>query len=153
MERLYGRRAGDVSVRQLPPRRFFWAYLFANGVWFALGIAAIIGAVTYYVSPEALHDSSVGAQSGVLAVAWNTMYLAAGVLLVTGLLTCTRPVGWRLELAGLSLITASITINALAVAVHLGIRGAATVATYVALGAASALRAYAVVTLMGVTRT
>lgn len=104
-----------------------------------IGIAAILGSIFYFVSPESLLSAALAKQIGHewLTFTWNGGYLLSGLMLVYGVL---RP-SPRIEIAGLWIVAATTAINGIAIAVTFGVRGASTVATYMTLAVASMIRA------------
>lgn len=140
-------RAEDISTHDSLPanerRVFTRGYLLGNAFELWIALAAILTALTYFYDPAALTDSSVGRVAHPIAFTWNTGYLTAGVLITTGL---WRP-SPRLELAGLSLFSSAVLINAVAIVAVRGSAAIGVVFTYVGLAAASAMRAYLVMKL------
>jgi hypothetical protein len=126
------------EARRLHLRR---AYVYANVFEFWLGLGAALAGVTFFVNPESLSNSSVGEQAGILAVAWSALYMLGGLGVCVGMLGCLRPWGVRVELAGLSLLTAAVLINAVSIVAYRGWAGSGAVVTYTSLAIASILRA------------
>ena len=76
-----------------------------------LAVLSVIAALAFFADPTARERSAVGQAVHPLDDAWNVMYLAGGLLVALGILA-VRP---RFELAGISLLSAAIVINGLAV--------------------------------------
>lgn len=140
-------RAEDVSTHDSLPvneRRIFTrGYLLGNAFELWIALAAILTAITYFYDPGALDDSSIAQVAHPVAFAWNIGYLVAGAAVTVGL---WRP-SPRLELAGLSLFSSAVIMNAIAIGAVRGSAGAGTIFTYVGLAAASGMRAYLVMKL------
>jgi len=127
-------------------RHFKRAYLLANGLEFALALAAVVTGIVFLLVPDALAETSVAVQAGWFAYAWNVGYMLGGALTAVGL-AADQKLHWpreAWELAGISLLVAGILINAIAVASIRGFQGTASVITYLGLAVALAGRAWIV---------
>jgi hypothetical protein len=97
------------------------SYALANAFELMLAVLAITAAVGFLVWPETVAQSPIGKALHPFDYIWTLGYGAAGVLITIGLLGI-RP---RLELAGLSLLAAAVSINAVAlwsvVGLHVGV--------------------------------
>jgi hypothetical protein len=133
-ERRLTLRAGDA-------RR---AYLEAHVFELSLAIVAIVTAATFFLSPATLEGSAIGHAVHPFDYAWNGLYLAGGLLIVVGLVRPTH----RLELAGLIMFGAAITVAGVALAA-LGSAGWAlkivSLGTYTAIATGCVIRALAIV--------
>jgi hypothetical protein len=108
-------------------------------LWVA--IAAIVGAIVYFVQPLSLERSGLSEQIGFgLAVVWNSCYLISGLLIVWGILHPSP----RFRIAGLSILGATVAVNGISVLAVFGSRGAVSAITFLMLAAASWSRAISV---------
>jgi hypothetical protein len=144
-----GRRREDVTPGRAPSRwAFIYAYVRANPFEFGLGGAAAIGGLYAFYEPMAVHQSAVAVQSLTLAWAWTITYTIAGLLIVIGMLGSTRSWGWRLELAGLSILLTGLLGNATAILAARGSQGAIVSATYIVLSGSCVVRSKVILELM-----
>ncbi|WP_214103249.1 hypothetical protein [Acrocarpospora catenulata] len=130
------RRPGPLSEH--PFELLFGALAAVSGLVATLGIVA---------------SASINAALPLLAVrAWGVLQLAAGVLMVVGVLLPYRRraslvVAWRLERAGLWPLAATALVYAVVAVSHSGVRALQAAVVYVALALACIARARAVTRL------
>lgn len=122
-----------VRARCVSPRAF---ELLSNAWGLCIGVLSVIGAVLFYLSPEAAGQSAVDRELGAMAAAWNLGYGAGGVLIVYGLLARSRPA----DALGLSLLATTVAINAVVIVATYGPRSVTTVPTLLAVGLAAVAR-------------
>lgn len=118
--------------------RFRRNYLLGNAFELWIAIAAVIGALTYFIDRDALQASSIGQEAGALAVAWNISYLIGAAGILAGLV---KP-DLRIESAGLSLFAAAVPVHALTILLSRGASGLPVTLIYIGLAVAAAMRAY-----------
>lgn len=136
-----GHRVGDVTPERRHYRR---AYLIGNGYEFLIACSAVLSGIVFFLDRGALENSSIAQEAGAAAYVWAGLYLLGGLATAYGML---RP-SVRFELAGLSLLTSAIMINACAIAISRGATGYATALTLFAFAAASLGRAWLVLALV-----
>lgn len=112
-------------------------YLRQNVFELLFAVLSIIAGVAFFAAPDALERSAIGRAVHPFDYGWNALYVAGGILVALGLFRMER----RLELAGLSFLTAAVAIAGLAVIVVRGTGGAHTVAIYTAAIGAFLIRA------------
>ena len=125
---IFGRRRND-------HRR---TYLLANVFELFVAVLAALASLTFFLDPSQLADSAVGRALPPFDYAWNVGYGLGALLVAAGL--------WKidgyLEVAGLSLFTAAVLINGIAIIAVGGSVG--TIFVYVAFAASCLLRAFMV---------
>lgn len=148
-----GRRGGDVTPGRMPSGwSFVRIYGAANAIEFFVSLAAVIGGVAFLTMPEARDASAVANASRALSWTWTITYTIGGLAIVVGILTSFRTQAWRLELAGLYLLTGGFAGNGVAVAwAHPGV-GVVTATTYVCAAIGFYLRSRTLVAMIGAHR-
>lgn len=112
------------------------AYIMVNGYEFWIALAAVIAGITYLLYPELVKRSAVGVQLKGLLPVWEVMYLIGGAFIVVGMLGCRYVWGFRLEVAGLCLLTAAILTNGAAVLTFRTVIGVTSSITFMGLALA-----------------
>lgn len=127
-----------MNRRQMNATRRRYLYTHAYGAM--LASLTIIAALAFFADPSALERSAIGQAFHPYDYGWNVLYLLGGIGMLVGLADL-RP---RIELAGISLLAAAITINMLAL---LSIRPSsyAALATFTAVVLALLARARVIV--------
>lgn len=116
-------------------------YLIANAFELVIAALAILSTVAYVVYPESASASAVGRALHPYDAVWIFGYGIAGLGITVGLV---RP-SPRLELAGLVLMGAAMTINAVAVVSLRGSHAVLPLLSYLAVGIACYVRGYGIV--------
>lgn len=130
-------------VRYLGPAGFQRrAYLVANAWELVIAVAAIVAAVAFFLYPDSGTRTAVGQVLHPYDIAWNLAYGTSGFFVVFGLV---RP-SPRVELAGLWLLGAAVTINAVAVVALAGGRAVFPLLTYIAIIIACFVRGHTITT-------
>jgi hypothetical protein len=111
-------------------------YILVNGYEFWIALAAALAGLTYLLYPDVVKQSAVGVQLKSLLPWWEAMYLAGGVMIVVGMIACRYIWGFRLEVAGLCLLTAAILTNGAAVVTFRTVIGVSTSLTFIGLALA-----------------
>lgn len=121
------------DVRATDARR---AYLEAHAFELLIAVLAAVSALAFFLDPGALARSPIGRTVHPFDTAWNVLYLAGSALVVAGLV---RP-SYRLEVAGLLMLSSAIATGAVAVIAVRGVAGASSITIYVAAAAACLVR-------------
>lgn len=122
--------------RRRPRTRYLVAHAFEG----AVGFAAVLGGVVYFIDPHSLLEASIGRGLGGLIGVWSVLYFLGGVGILWGLV---RP-SLRIELVGLCLYMPAVLTNGVAVTLIAGAKGVPYAATFVAVAVAVVVRARAV---------
>jgi hypothetical protein len=118
-------------------RRWHAQYLLANAFEAALGVAAAVAGIVYFIDPGSLHQSSIGLGLQNLAIVWSALYFVGGVLMLGGLVWASL----RMELAGICLFIPAMLTQGVVIMLFAGTRGVAAAASFIAFMAAAAVRA------------
>lgn len=118
-------------------RRWHKRYVVAHAFEAALGIAAAVAGVVYFIDPASLHQTSIGHNLQGLAFAWSALYFLGGLLMVGGLFVGSL----RMELAGLCLFIPAMLTQGVAIMLFAGTRGVSPAMSFVAFCVAALLRA------------
>lgn len=126
---------GSPSKRAL--RRARRLYRMQNGVWLALGFAAVLGAITFWTDPESVQKTAIGySLQGITDDIWNACYMTGGLFIGVGIWRVSH----RTEIVGHMFLASGMATNAAAV---LAVAGFITnFYTLVAIVIASVLRAW-----------
>lgn len=144
-----GRRATDLTPERVGAVRFRIQYLRAHSYEVAIAVAAIVTAMVFFIQPDALQDSVLGVEGGVMAYVWAGTYFAGGVGVTSAVLFAPHPGAWRLEVAGLMLLASAGVVYALVVCTARGLPGLPSTTIYLAITVGSLVRAHVVVALVG----
>ena len=121
-----GVRAGDARS----------GYLQAHAFELLIAVLAAVSALAFFLDPGALARSPIGRAVHPFDTAWNVLYLAGSALVVAGLV---RP-SYRLEVAGLVMLSSAIAAGTVAVVAIRGAAGVSSITIYVAAAAACLVR-------------
>lgn len=109
----------------------------------AIAFAAMFSAVVYLIDPSPVGKSALGHVAQELLPVWEVLYAAGGLMILAGLIGRSL----RLEVAGLSLLIAAISIQAFAIIDFAGTQGIVSAATFAALAAACVGRGWVLIDL------
>lgn len=107
----------------------------------ALAFAAALAGVVGLADPSGLSNSALGQTARELLPVWEALYFTGGALILVALLMRSL----RLEVAGLSLFIAAVLLQAAAILDFAGVQGVTSAATFIALAAACAGRAWVLI--------
>jgi hypothetical protein len=108
------------------------AYRLAHGGWAVIGLILMIGGLSFFIDPSAVHDTPlVQSLHGAFDKVWNGAFLLGGLLLMIGVLIPARVV----ELWGWCLSATTLVTYGVAVFVDLGLRPAGFLALAIAAAA------------------
>lgn len=121
----------------LNKKRALKLYRAQNGIWLWIGVACIASALQFWLSPEQVAKTAIGRRlEGGIDDAWNLGVMIGGLMIIYGVWTY-RP---RSEIIGHIFLTASMTINAIAVLTV--VRAGLSALLLIAVAIASAVRIY-----------
>lgn len=106
-------------MKDVPPAKFSSsrlgarAWLKANAFEAALAIEALVTAAVFFLNPGS-PNAAVALGGNTLAWIWNCLYALGGLAVLAGILRVSVP----LEAAGLLVLPAALTVNALAIALY-----------------------------------
>lgn len=145
-----GRRVTDSKLvdRRHPVR----SYLLGSPYQFGIAAAAVLAALTYLFSPDSIQATAVAYRLAWMLPIWEALYGLGGFAVVCGMLLCQTRLGWRLELAGLSLLSSAVIVNGVAVSTVKFPLGVTSAATFLALAVAGVARGWMLVKSMGLSR-
>lgn len=111
-------------------------YVIGHAFEAAVGLAAAVGGVTYFLNLHSLLDSSVGQSLRGLVSLWSALYVLGGFHVVWGLVTASL----RAELVGLCLLLPATATEGIAILLFAGTRGAGPGVLFLMLAAATCVR-------------
>lgn len=98
-----------------------WRYLADNFIWVWLSLAALSASVTFFITPDALDNSSIGVIAHPYDYLWNLMFGLAGFFIFFGMLS-RRP---GFETLGLIWLAGGLVVLELASLAYVGVTPAA----------------------------
>lgn len=107
----------------------------------AIAFAAALAGAVGLLDPSGLSNSALGRTARELLPVWEALYFTGGVLILRALLIRSL----RLEVAGLFLFIAAVLLQAAAIFDFAGVQGITSAATFIALAAACAGRAWVLI--------
>lgn len=125
------------ALASLNHKRALKLYRAQNGIWLWIGVACIVSALQFWLSPEQVGKTAIGRRlEGGVDDAWNLGVMIGGVMIIWGVWTY-RP---RAEIIGHLFLTAAMTANALAVLTV--VRAGLSAGLLIAVAVASGFRIY-----------
>jgi hypothetical protein len=98
----------------------------------AIAFAAVVAFVVYVIDPHGVARSAVGHTAPTLLPFWEVLYALAGVTILASLWQTSL----RFEVVGLLILSSALAINAVSIVNFNAAAGAASAATFAALGGA-----------------
>lgn len=110
------------------PKRVLWLYRSVNFIWLALGLAAALAAIQFWVDPASVRETALHHHLGIpIDYIWNAAYMFGGAWLAVGVWFRKE----RAELIGHLFFSAAIFVNLIAILVT--IPAGVTLATFIGL--------------------
>lgn len=110
----------------------------------ALAVVGVLGGIAYLISPAVFAQASVGISLGSLLPVWTAMFAIGSLAVLVGLVALNP----RLELAGLSLFSAALLVEAVAIFDVHSLLGVVSELEFLALALAPVGRAYTILLII-----